>query len=238
MLNPTAGRVRLARAVVVSGMVLSLSLGAHVVGGGDAPAAPLVLAVWAFVLLATVTLAGRRFTPVRLLAVLGAGQGALHATFGWLGSASCSAGTGLVTTGHAAHLGHGGLASASDATAVAGCLAGAGPAGHAAHGVAGLDGPALSAGGTGHGAGMLAAHVVATLVVALLVARGEAALWAAARALVAVLPVEPATVPLARESSVSTRRTPRGAGACSGAQRHATAAPRRGPPRCALDLAA
>lgn len=238
MLTPQAGRLRLARAVVVAGTTLGLALGAHLVAGGSAPATPVLLLVAAFLLLACVALAGRRFSLVRLLAMLGLGQVALHGIFSWLGTTACAVLPATLTSGagqpaaHAHHLPDAALDLST-------CLApGVGSASASASADALAHGTHLGSGGPG-AVTMLIAHAVATLLVAAVVARGERALWRAAEVLVvcvrglrlvAVLLVRPGVELVAVLAGGQVRALP--------APPHLSVAPRRGPPKDRLALAA
>lgn len=148
--------LRFGRSAVVAAAVLCLAAGAHTAAGGAMPPAAVVLALGALTWLPVMVLAGRRLGPVTVLAVLSFGQLALHQAFELFGTVQCApSGPMAEHAGHAGHLGH---------------------AGHAA---VALDCVSASA-HTGNSPGMLAAHVLATAVTALMLARGEAALWALA----------------------------------------------------------
>lgn len=143
---------RLLRTAAVAGAVLSLAAGAHVLAGGRLPPAPVMAACTALVILGVVLVTRWKLTAPALTAILAAGQGLLHEAFSALsGSTSATAAPTL-------HL-HG--------TVAAGLTPSAGPGLHR-HLQADLDPP------------MLALHVIATLVTAALLSRGEAALWALA----------------------------------------------------------
>jgi hypothetical protein len=158
MTNPGAGLVRLVRAGVLTALVVALTTLAHRLGGAVAPGffpiAVLTALLWPVAVLVT----RRRLGPVALLTGLGAGQLLGHGLLGWLGSGP----TGLATSvsveclQHATHVGASTAACATDTVA--------GAAAHS-HGQAGTALP------------MLVAHLVATLLLSMLVARGERVLW-------------------------------------------------------------
>ena len=174
MLTQVAGPLRVARAGLVATLVLALAALAHRVGGGTLPD-PLILAALAAFTMAGATFAARfRLTFARLVAVLGTGQVALHYGLGFSAPASCAP----VGGGHAGHAVAGTLATCAASTPVP-------------------DGVAHLPHETPAGAWMVLAHVLATLVVALVVAHGERALgllltWLAPRtALTDMLPALP-----------------------------------------------
>ncbi|MET4901641.1 hypothetical protein PV760_13295 [Paenarthrobacter sp. CC6] len=148
----TAARApfRIPRAAVVAVTVLALAATAHWLAGGELPAFPVMTALTAVVVLSAVILAGRKMTARLLAAYLGASQTALHLAF----SALAGSGTPKPDLAH-----HPGMA--------------AGP------GIGGAVVPHehLSADVS---PGMLGVHVAAILATALLMARGESALWALA----------------------------------------------------------
>ncbi len=166
--------MRLARAGALTALVVILTVLAHRVAGGGAPSAfaliVLGVVLWPVALLAT----RRRLRPVTLLLGLGAGQLLGHGLLGWLsgsGAPSAASSLSIECVQHAAH----GAASAA-------C---------AAEGVAMV---ATSAEGHAHAAGgssllMLAAHLVATVVAALVLARGEQVLWRVLELVLRALPV-------------------------------------------------
>lgn len=114
------------------------------------PPAAVVLALGALTWLLVMILAGRKLGPVAILGVLAGGQLALHQAFDLFGTVRCIPSGSL-----AEHAGH---------------------AGHLAHSAVAMDCVATSHAGSSPG--MLAAHVLATAMTALMLARGEAALWA------------------------------------------------------------
>ena len=191
MLTQVAGPLRVARAGLVATLVLALAALAHRVGGGTLPD-PLILAALAAFTMAGATFAARfRLTFARLVAVLGTGQVALHHGLGFSAGVACSP----VPGGHAGHAEPGRVASCVTVAPLP-------------DGVAHLPHDATT------GVWMVLAHVLATLVVALVVAHGERALglllaWLAPRgALADLLPALPVVhrlpAPLAAPSRAAT----------------------------------
>lgn len=151
----TRAPLRLWRSAAVTITVLSLAAGAHALGGAPLPGLPVLVLLAALVNLPIVLLAGRRLGMRTLVPLLGAGQWSLHHAFSWFTSTdSCTGGSGAAT-GHAHHA----------PTMVASCATGSGPAA--------MD----HLHPTGWGLPMLAAHLVAVVVTALALSRGEDALW-------------------------------------------------------------
>lgn len=174
MTSPAAGALRLVRALAVALVVVALAAGGHVLAGGAAPSPLLLGAGGVAVLLAATVLAGRRLSGTRIVALLGLGQAGLHTLLALSPAPACAeavhaAATGpaghAVYAGPAAHAGHAAQGIADAAPAAAGLCATAGGHAHA--------GDALLAGGTA----MLAAHVAATALTAVLLLHGERALW-------------------------------------------------------------
>lgn len=159
--------MRLPRAGAVALTVLTLAAGAHLAAGGQLPTLPVTMALAAVVGLSSILLAGLRMTAPLLIAYLSGSQLALHLAFSTL---SNSAAPGSV-------LSHHGLSTAA-ATSLA--LQSAAPHQHLV---------------ADTGSVMTFGHIVATLGTALLLARGEAALWALAAWLRPLLgPIVPATI--------------------------------------------
>lgn len=156
------------RAAVVSAIVLVLSAGAHLGGGGILPHPGVLLGLAALTMLSATVVAKRTLGLPALVAVLGGGQFTLHHAFGFFASAA----TTVVCAPDAAHLGH---------AATLSCTVGS-----AAVYPHGLEG--------GTDLTMFAAHAIATLATAMLVARGEKALSSVAgwlRPLFTVLRISP-----------------------------------------------
>ncbi|MET3720605.1 MULTISPECIES: hypothetical protein [unclassified Arthrobacter] len=139
------------RAASLSTGILALASGAHVLGGGDLPAPGILLAVLALTVLTANTATRLKLNVATMTTVLGAGQFALHEVFTTF--------SGPVQTG-------------SHAPAAAHHLSGAA--------IPTLDAGHIHAAGSPAGILMLAAHTVATVACALLLAKGEAALWSLA----------------------------------------------------------
>ena len=214
MPSPVVGPLRVARAALVATLVLALTALAHRVAGGALPD-PLVLAALAAFTLAGTTAAARlRFTPTRLVVLLGGAQVALHQALVVLAPGGSCVPAGA-TSGHGAHVASVGevvcAAPAASVTAVGGASLV-----HPEH---------LATSGTA-GLWMVVAHAVATVVLALVLARGERALerflaWVTPRAgLPALVPVPPAARP----------RTPRARTVRVASLWRARRAPTRGPP--------
>lgn len=143
----------LLRATAVATVILALAAGAHLAAGGELPAPAIMLAVLSLTALGSTTATRLRLGFPALAALLGGGQVALHEVFTAFSSSGTAAGSGPAAS-HVSHVaGPGFLTPAADH--LAGAAATAGPL-------------------------MLAAHVLATLGSALLLAKGEAALWALA----------------------------------------------------------
>jgi hypothetical protein len=176
MTSPGTGVVRLLRSAVLAGLVLALTVLAHRLGGRESPAifavVALIVPLWPFALLAT----RRRLGPLALVAGLGAGQVLGHGVLGWLAGSAPGATTvspvspvSLVSLECVQHAGH--------QRAGAGCLeATLASAGHSHEQAA-------------SGLLMLAAHAAATVLAALLVARGEQVLWRVLELFLRVVPV-------------------------------------------------
>ncbi|MFF1254160.1 hypothetical protein ACFVYC_16915 [Pseudarthrobacter sp. NPDC058329] len=141
------------RSSAVATVILTLAAGAHLAGGGELPAPAILLAVLALTTLGSTTATRLHLGFPAMAALLGGGQLALHKLFTAI---SPPAGWQAPTAAapHSAHL------SGADILV---------PAAVHLHGPGDASGPV-----------MLAAHALATLGCALLLARGEAALWALA----------------------------------------------------------
>lgn len=208
MPSPVVGPLRVARAALVATLVLALTALAHRVAGGALPD-PLVLAALAAFTLAGTTAAARlRFTPARLVVLLGGAQLALHQALTVLTPGSCHA-----VGGGAGHLAHLAASSGAVVCAVPSVDGAASPL-HPEH---------LAA----SGAWMVAAHAAATVVLALVLAHGERALerfltWVTPRG---ALPL-PARATVLGRRGVAPARAVRVVGVWRSLR-----APTRGPPR-------
>jgi hypothetical protein len=205
------GTLRLFRAVLITGMATSLAAAGHVLGGGTLPA-PGTVAVLAGLLLVPVAwVAARELSFLTLLGVLGAGQLLLHEAFTSLSAPAVCLPS---LTGQMPRHGQAMEMQCSAAE----------PASMSLHLGTGADSPP-----------MLAGHVLALLVTAWLLRKGEVALWlllAWLRPLVQ-LPRPAGTVP------VRQRPMPAGRPYVPAPRRNLRTDSLRGPPaaaafRCAL----
>lgn len=152
----TAAPLRLWRSAAVTTTVLSLAAGAHVLGGAALPGLPVLVLLAALVNVPVMLLAGRHLGMRTLVPLLGVGQWALHHAFAWFATGpSCTRGSGRDVAGHAHH-----------AQAVVASCAGSADSAAMAHVHA-----------AGWGAPMLAAHVLAVVLTALALSKGEDAVW-------------------------------------------------------------
>ncbi|WP_461173888.1 hypothetical protein M1D93_03990 [Arthrobacter sp. Z1-9] len=140
------------RSSAVGTVILTLAAVAHLAGGGALPAPVILLAVLALTALASTTATRLQLGFPAMAALLGGGQLALHGLFTAFGPSA----PGRTPTGATSHAGHfSGADVLTPAAHLAGTEAGSAPL-------------------------MLAAHALATLGCAVLLAKGEAALWALA----------------------------------------------------------
>ncbi|ELT43647.1 hypothetical protein [Arthrobacter nitrophenolicus] len=146
----------LLRSSALAAAILALAAGAHVAGGGHLPAPGILLAVLALTGLASTAATRLRLTFPAVGALLGAGQLALHEAFTAFSAPALALGPANLHSGHQ----HGGGTPVLPELVTV--------AGHA------------PAGDPGSAPLMLAAHALATLGCALLLAKGEDALWALA----------------------------------------------------------
>ncbi|MFC8924186.1 hypothetical protein [Cellulosimicrobium sp. NPDC057127] len=212
MPSPVAGPLRLARAALVATLVLALTAGAHAVAGGHLPEPLVLAALGAFTLAGTMVAARVRFTAPRLVALLGGAQLALHAALDTLGHGAATCVPGATA---ARHVLHDGVVTACTAAPVPDAATALASSAHV--------GPAAA------GAWMVAAHAVATVVLAVVLARGERALerllaWLTPHQ-VTLAPVVVAARPVAALTGVVPRRL---------VSRFPGTAPTRGPPAAAL----
>lgn len=143
----------LLRSSALATAILTLSAGAHTSGGGQLPAPGILLAVLALTALFTTAMTRLRLNLPAIGALLGAGQLALHEFFTVFSTPALPVGPASAQYGH-----HHGVPALPELAAV--------------HEHMPAD--------TGSAPLMLAAHALATLGCALLLAKGEAALWALA----------------------------------------------------------
>ncbi|MBA8793343.1 hypothetical protein FHX74_000937 [Friedmanniella endophytica] len=178
---PLHGRRRALRVAALGGSSMALACAAHRLGGGVLPPWWLLAALTAFVGTAAVVLTARRLRLPLLVVVLLVQQAGLHLVFSLAAGSECVPAVGHGAAGGASTAGMPGMPGMPGAlTATGACLA---PQLHASGiGSAGV----WTASGTGAGATgsmlaamapMLLAHLVATLVTAWLLARGERLLW-------------------------------------------------------------
>lgn len=171
----TRAGFRMLRTGLIGSAILGLAAGGHLAGDGSLPAPAILTALCALTMVPVAVLTRFRLSLPVMAGLLGAGQAWLHWTFGALSAGTPGAMPQPMAPGHA---GHAPVALATEPLNTA-----------------------MPAHGTGDGGLMFAAHVLATLVTALVLARGEQALWALAgwlRPLVQLpepRPVLPARVP-------------------------------------------
>lgn len=171
------GVLRGGRAVLLSSATLALALLAHAVGGGAPPRTAVLGLAFLLLLGLCLCVGNRRLGATRIAALLGGGQLALHLAFG--------TSTG---GGHAA--------MPMPATMPA----------HASHQLHHASPEGQNWAGQ-HGVSMLLAHVVATLLLGLLLARIEQIVWHLAVALGVAVVGDPAVaVPGARRPATGPRR--------------------------------
>jgi len=175
MLSPTRGATRVARAAAFGVATLALASGAHVVAGGALPSV-MVLAVLALPLtMSAVILTGRRCGPLLLLGSLAAAQVLLHEALMRLS---------FHDSGEM-------LAAAAGAQPGATGFVAGSMSGHSGSAMEAAVGGVALAGADGWSASMMAVHALATVVTALLLARGEQALWQLVARLLPRLPCIP-----------------------------------------------
>lgn len=155
-MRPTTGRTPFhsVRSAMLAAAAVTLAAGAHVLAGGQLPAPGILLGLLALTSLVATTATRLRLTPATMMALLGAGQFVLHEAFSAFGSEFTRAVSGpAIGSSH-----HADLFTVPP---------GAGPSElHL------LDSPLTTA--------MLAGHTLATVGCALLLAKGEDALWSLA----------------------------------------------------------
>ena len=172
----TRAPFRLFRTGLIGSVIVALAAGGHLAGGGRMPEPAIVAALCAVAMVPVAVLTRLRLSFAVLAGLLGAGQLWLHWSFDALSAAPLAVPAGMAGT----HPGH------AAAAIPPGTLDGSFDASMAGPG-AGMD------------AAMVAAHAVATLGTALLLARGERALAALASWLRPLVQLpEPATIVPAR----------------------------------------
>jgi hypothetical protein len=165
--TPAGGALRVIRTVAITAVIVGLAATAHVAGGGAVPR-PLGTAG---VVLGTAYVCGwlarRRLSATAIAALLVAGQWTLHHAFDLLQTSVCvPAGRSLHSATHVAE---------------AGCVPGP---------VTAVEAHAVTPSWL-----MLAAHAVATVVTAVVLATGERALWSLCGLLAALRPALPRPLP-------------------------------------------
>lgn len=145
----------LLRASALATGILTLAAGAHVAGGGQLPASGILLAILALTGLASTAATRLKLSFPAMAGLMGGGQLALHELFAMFSMPAQPSGPVAAYAGHQ----HGVPSLPPDLLALAGHVGPADPS---------------------SGSLMLAAHALATLGCALLLAKGEAALWALA----------------------------------------------------------
>lgn len=196
---------RLLRSSIIASTSLCLASAAHTAAGGTLPEPLIFTAMIALTLLASTVVSRWKLGPVSILGILALSQLSLHQCFEWF---AFSPMTGASSTPHQHQ--HGSALAELPAMLPA----------HSAH-------SADSA-----GLGMLLAHVIATIIVGLMVARGESVLWALGdwlRPLLRLL--MPAVLPVPRQPAAASAPTER-----AKPQRFLRAARWRGPPPTGLSL--
>lgn len=159
------------RSAMVASTIVVLAAGAHVVGGGQLPAPAILAALLALTGLVSTLATRLRLNAAAMTGLLGAGQVVLHEAF------------------------------AAFSAPVAGAATGASPTGTIGHHDGGIPLPVPAEHMQPHALdsalalSMLAGHALATLLCALLLARGEAALWSLAAWLRPLLQLPAPVVP-------------------------------------------
>ena len=148
------GALRLFRSLIITGVIVGLAAGGHLIGGGNLPAPMITAALAALLLLPVTRLAGRQLSFSTLLGLLGTGQLILHEVFITL-SASVQCQTLMASRASHHHEG----------TSRLHCLPPS-PAALDTHVGLGIDTLA-----------MLAGHTLAVFAAAWLLRQGETALW-------------------------------------------------------------
>ncbi|MEO3937889.1 hypothetical protein V3N99_14180 [Dermatophilaceae bacterium Soc4.6] len=218
---PATGVLRLARAGVLTLATVSLSLAAHVAAGGSAPGLVGLLLVVVPVLAATLLTTGRRLGLTGIGSLVAITQVGLHSAFMAL---TMNDGMALTMNDGMALTMNGGMALTMGGGAGAVVTAS-----HHSQSVittgGAVSGPSLvDLALSGGSPAMTGAHVVAAGLVALILARGEAALWSLWSWLAPPMPVAARLGVLAGEPVATGRTTARSVD-------HSTRPRPRGPPR-------
>jgi len=151
----TRASFRLFRTGLIGSIIVALAAGGHLAGGGRLPEPAIVTALCAVAMIPVAVLTRVRLSFPALAGLLGVGQLWLHWSFGTLSSGAPATLQARMAEGHPGHPGH-------SAAAIA-------PA---------MPDPSMAASAADMGGAMFAAHAVATLGTALLLAHSERALSA------------------------------------------------------------
>ena len=168
-MRTTHAPFRLLRTTTVGATILGLAAGAHLVAGGTLPVPPLMAALLALHVLCSTVVTQFRLGLPAMLALLATSQLALHQAFGFLsgGIPKGSLPSGITLHDHS-------LSAEAQTSAMLESAALLGSSGQSA---VGMD---LMSHANALSGAMVPAHIVATLVTAVLLAQGEKALWALA----------------------------------------------------------
>jgi hypothetical protein len=194
------------RSAMLAAAALTLAAGAHLLAGGQLPAPGILLGLFALTSLACTAATRLRLNSVTMTALLGAGQLVLHEAFSAMGSAFTPASSGAAGASHHA-----------DPFAV--------PLPAEPSGLHILDSPLAAA--------MLAGHALATLACAVVLAKGEDALWSLAAWL---RPLVQLPAPVTPDAVASPAVALRPAEAARLPWRNLRLDCRRGPPSAAVHL--
>ncbi|ALE04517.1 hypothetical protein AL755_02270 (plasmid) [Arthrobacter sp. ERGS1:01] len=161
---------RLLRTTAIGATILGLAAGAHLVAGGTLPVPPLMAALLALHVLCSTVVTQFRLGLPAMLALLATSQLALHQAFGFLsaGIPRGSMPSGIPLHDHS-------LSAEAQTSAMLQSAALLGSTGQS--GAVGMD---LMSHANALSGAMVPAHIVATLVTAVVLAQGEKALWALA----------------------------------------------------------
>jgi hypothetical protein len=163
-MSVTASPFRLLRTGTIGATVLSLAAGAHVMGGGVLPAPAIMVALIALNVLASTVVTKFRLSLPAMVGLVAVSQLVLHQAFD---SLSVGIRTDLLPAGATSSLHDHSMSAMAQSAAVL----------QATMGDAGTAGMVHSSGSS---VWMLAAHGAATLGIAVVLARGEHALWSLA----------------------------------------------------------
>ena len=172
---PTRGATRIARAAAFGVATLTLATGAHILAGGALPSLMVLASLTLPLTMAAAVLTSRRCGPLLLLGSLAGAQVLLHeALMAFAVHSPADLASDRLGARHGAHALLSSPISAHPTSAMDSVMGGI---------------PMPGAGGWS--VTMTAAHVVATVVTALVLARGEQALWQLVSRLLPTLPCIP-----------------------------------------------